>query len=515
MDFLVQDARPIAKIRRFPTVVLRRDAWDDYGFKTMFAVTLHLSATQRLDLDSVKVLLRGQEHGYTPMPDGAFSRLGSVYCSLGQASSYYEMLVKAGPSVFRPFLRGLRDVAYLPSVRNAFADEPGMSTSLLRFSGAQRALEEAPALLGLRRRGPASRLGFTYEFPGKASLSFGFGDVEELPNRLAVVIGYNGAGKTRLLANLAMLAYKDEHEAKDLAFVGTHGRYRGEKPSFGAVVAISYSAFDDFAVPGRSARDDDPLDDEHMSEKEAAVRNYTYCGLRKLDPHGNARTELKSIDQLTEEFVRARNRVVANERVDSLRAALHTLAREPSLRLIVDLPNPGAKESAAWRRTFESLSTGHKIVLHILVQLCAHLERRSLVLMDEPEQHLHPSLLAALLQAIGAILERHDSFAIVATHSPVVLQEVPARSVTVLRRTGDEVTVAAPRIETFAENVGLLTTHVFNLDSSLTDYQDVLRRLAESYSLDEIEELFDGRMSAQARSVVLSLQKGWPDADDR
>jgi predicted ATP-dependent endonuclease of OLD family len=39
-----------------------------------------------------------------------------------------------------------------------------------------------------------------------------------------------------------------------------------------------------------------------------------------------------------------------------------------------------------------------------VTQLAAHLRTRSLVLIDEPETHLHPPLVAALLRAIQALL---------------------------------------------------------------------------------------------------------------
>jgi predicted ATPase len=141
------------------------------------------------------------------------------------------------------------------------------------------------------------------------------------------------------------------------------------------------------------------------------------------------------------------------------------------------------------------------------------LERGAIVLIDEPELHLHPPLLAAMLRSIGISLDRHESFAVVATHSPVVLQEVPRKSVKVLRRDFRSVVIEAPEIETFAENVGLLTRYVFNLDSSRTDYQGVLRRLAQDHTIDEIDALFDGSMSSQARSLVFSYQRATPAAD--
>jgi hypothetical protein len=67
--------------------------------------------------------------------------------------------------------------------------------------------------------------------------------------------------------------------------------------------------------------------------------------------------------------------------------------------------------------------------------------------------------------------------------------------------------VTAPEIETFGENVGLLTREAFSLDSSATDFHSILERLTHEHTSDEIEALFGGRMSSQARAFVLSLKR--------
>jgi len=127
------------------------------------------------------------------------------------------------------------------------------------------------------------------------------------------------------------------------------------------------------------------------------------------------------------------------------------------------------------------------------------------VLFDEPESHLHPPLLAALLKSIRIILERTDSFCLLATHSPVVLQETPKSFVQVIRRNGPKTHILSPQIETFGENVGTLTHEIFSLDNSKTDFHDVLANLAMERSLPEIEKLFGNPLGFQARSYLFAL----------
>ncbi|EFN9246805.1 hypothetical protein D3031_22320, partial [Escherichia coli] len=132
-----------------------------------------------------------------------------------------------------------------------------------------------------------------------------------------------------------------------------------------------------------------------------------------------------------------------------------------------------------------------------------------LVLFDEPETHLHPPLLAVLMSALRIVLNEVDAFAIVATHSPVVVQETLSKNVNVITRNGEFTDFQRPEIETFGENIGAITSSVFSLTTQITDYHDELDKLIIEYKnnnnpLDDIEKCFDTGLSTQARSYVIS-----------
>ncbi|MCA1494453.1 AAA family ATPase [Ensifer sp. NBAIM29] len=140
-----------------------------------------------------------------------------------------------------------------------------------------------------------------------------------------------------------------------------------------------------------------------------------------------------------------------------------------------------------------------------MASLVAHCTRKSIVLFDEPETHLHPPLIAALMHSVRLVLERKNAFAIVATHSPVILQETLARHVRIVRRNGDNFDVLSPGMETFGENVGTLTYDTFGLTASTTDFHRILDRLVETHStLDDINLLFSPRLSGQALAYVMA-----------
>ena len=271
----------------------------------------------------------------------------------------------------------------------------------------------------------------------------------------------------------------------------TYGRISPLDLRFGKVVAISYSAFDTFAIPSS------PGSEEGFG--------YTYCGLRRVNDQ-NSNSGLKDVQEIAEEMATAISRIKMLVRQESLERALRPLREEPSFGLggyVLDV----LAEDERWRDEFNSLSSGHKISFNVIVQLVAALQQRSLVLIDEPESHLHPPLLAALMKGITNALESHRSYAVIATHSPVVLQEIASRYARVLRRHGSQSAFEEPEIETFGENIGLLTRHVFNLDNSQSDYVGVLRELASRSSLEEIEGLFVRGLSSQARALIMHAQR--------
>ena len=504
--YVIERGSPSPLAGEYPYVVLERDRWDDFGFKTMFDARLVSSPVNSQDLGAVKILKHGQEEGPTEVPE-RFSDLGDDFCSLGQAFSYYELIHNHLHQYAESILGGLRDVVWNIGIYESFYEEPGFRTSLLRSGSAQLALDGAASLLHDSKavqRNDALEFNFETSVGGEQfDIKFQFEDRQPLPGRMNVIIGYNGSGKTQLLANLANVAHADLVKRKRSRFIRQFGRLPEipAAPRFSSVIAVSYSAFDTFDLPGENA------DEERRLAASGEVFGYVYCGLRKYERNRGEKAvsprNLKSADEIQKELSAAMVLATSDNRSQRFIEALAPLLREPSFARVSLTGNLTLDDLR--HRMSAGLSTGHKMVLNIVVQLAAHLEPGSLVLIDEPETHLHPPLLAALLKSINKLLASYSSYAVIATHSPVVLQEIPRRYVRVLNRFGDFTQISSPEIETFGESVGTLTRHAFSLDSSSTDYHDVLRELSEGHSFGQVMEMFDGAMSAQALSYLASL----------
>jgi hypothetical protein len=118
----------------------------------------------------------------------------------------------------------------------------------------------------------------------------------------------------------------------------------------------------------------------------------------------------------------------------------------------------------------------------------------------------HPPLLSAFVRALSDLLTNRNGVAIIATHSPVVLQEVPKSCVWKMRRSGREVVVERPDIETFGENSGTLTSEVFGLEATHSGFHQLLREaIEEGLDYEDTVARFGGAMGSEAKAIVRSI----------
>jgi predicted ATPase len=532
-DFTV--VRPSRSIPRpvLPGVVLQQDYWNDYRFRTLYHLYVFTNEFSGL-IGPVKILRRGQAAADTiQLAPGRLEPLSEDYCSLGQSLDYYERLAELPDELRREILGHLRDALAFPDHAESFFEEPGWTTSVLRDIEWNSFRRDASVLLE-RDYTRVARLGLELSFQmiGWANplqlrfsapsdwrlwLPSGHG---KLPERIAVLTGRNGSGKSTLLARLARVLHASQRDrsSSELTALGSI-----DPPGIGftRVLNIAYSAFDAFQIPGLGQKERRQIADD----LKRGTGRYHFCGLRDIareleeglvdteapQLEGTSpiatdhqrRTLLKSIDELAAEFERTIERIWKAERHDLFDSAVKILASDPSFQDLGAYPTSTISQAPG--ETFAHWSTGHKVVMHATASMVAYTEAKSIVLIDEPESHLHPPLLAAFMHALRLILDTNDAFAVVATHSPVVAQETLGRHVSVVRRNGTETTIHPPRIETYGESIGEITDEVFGLNSDATDFHRTLQGLVSGgMTLESIEGLFERGLSLQARAYVMS-----------
>jgi hypothetical protein len=107
------------------------------------------------------------------------------------------------------------------------------------------------------------------------------------------------------------------------------------------------------------------------------------------------------------------------------------------------------------------LSSGQRLFAYIVVNLLGSIRRRSLVLIDEPELFLHPTLEISLVSMLKSILRAFGSKALIATHSLVVVRETPRDCVHVFEPTSEGLVIKHPPFQTFGADMQRISSYVF------------------------------------------------------
>jgi hypothetical protein len=479
------------------------DNWDDwFQFSTMYRLVVFDAEGKQHDLGDVKIGQFGMAPGERrPALPGSFESLGEEFFSIGQDATYYEGVDRLGPELRDTILTSLRDAALDLDLFERAKSEPVTRTSLLRSVSSVTVRSQFHRLaLG---HSTLTEYDFRYTAPRAKSddvppLEFAF-HVEpdsQPPSNIHVLIGRNGVGKTRVL-RLMSRALVAKKQSLLTTGVFSSDRLKGEERLFANLVSVTFSAFDPFQ----------PLPEQ----RDATLRvRYAYVGLQRPRTADNKPQSPKSPRVLMKEFVSGTSACRRAGKIDRWRRSLEALETDPLFKEAEVTRLSSQEVSKNWESEasglFKKLSSGHKIVLLTITKLVEEVDERTLVLLDEPEAHLHPPLLSAFVRALSNLLVERNGVAIVATHSPVVLQEVPRTCVWKLRRTGEQAFAERPEVETFGENVGVLTREAFGLEVTESGFHQLLKHaVSTGDSYEEVVQRFDAQLGAEASAIARAL----------
>lgn len=484
---------------------LLTDNWDDwFTFSTMYTLNIRDSKGEIHRIGSVKIGQAGMRPDQRrPDLEPSFDTLGDDFFSIGQDDTYYETLNDLGVDLRDRVLTGLRDMAFNPQHLETALKEKVTGVSLLR--SVTRATVQGQYARLAQGGARLSRYNFSYTGPQKLrskippiELNFVVEPESMPPSNIHVLIGRNGVGKTHLLNNMSRSLVDQRSNPQDVGAFEAGEEDEGQD-LFANLVSVTFSAFDPFdPLPNRRDRSDG-LPCAYVGLKRSGV---TTEG-KPLAP--------KSPDSLSREFG-ASVLVCRSQsaRLSRWRRALLMLEADPIFKA-ADVASLADEEltdelKASARKIFSNLSSGHKIVLLTITRLVETVEERTLVLLDEPEAHLHPPLLSAFVRALSDLLVNRNGVAIVATHSPVILQEVPNQCVWKIWRNGRIVQAERPTIETFGENVGVLTREVFGLEVTDAGFHQLLRDAArDEDDFEDVIAKFDHKLGGEARALIRAI----------
>ncbi|WP_412464102.1 AAA family ATPase [Flavobacterium mekongense] len=463
---------------KIPCFILQYRQWDDFNRKTSFYLSYINQDQEREYLGLVKI---GHIDEFEPLKilDKYYTELKDEFFSLCQSIQTYENLFSIlGKDLFEKYLNAMNDMAFLDAIRNEFEYNSNFTSSLIRTSEAEKAFKEAKSkLYGLKI---SKNFIFTYKTNlqntfGEHIVDFNFEDKKLLPNRIIALIGKNGTGKTQFLAQFALdLSGQSRNLLKEDVF-------QPHRPLFSKVIAISYSAFDKFTRPQK---------DKSFS--------YKYCGLK--DEDGKLLTGPKIVENYKESV----ELILKQNRQNTWYKVMQTIIDDDLADMFYEEIFENQNYEIVNNKTSKKLSSGQSFLMYVITEVLAHIRENSILLFDEPEMHLHPNAIANFVRMQEILLERFDSYSIVATHSPIILQEIPSRYVNVFERQGNVPMIYKLGIESFGENIDVLTEQVFKTIEVEDNYKKILKELSKSNTYKKVLKLFDDKLSLNAKTYLLN-----------
>lgn len=473
------------KPKKYPCFVLVADGWSDGYAHVQF--NLYYFHTE-YDYDSyglVKIIKRestmecSEEHRYYVKNDGIpdeFLRLPAEFCSLGQEEGYYRKIKGRFGDNYESVFMALNDAAVFAQIDDTFRNTEYYSC-LIRENEAERLVREA--LLILQGRNVADRYRFKYRFRPKYAendieFEFNFRDETKLmPRRIYAVIGKNGVGKTLFVTQLPL----------DLSDNNSNS-FSPAKPILSKVISIANSTFDDF----KRARN-------------TAKLNYYHFGLTKTVGDGQMP---KSKDDFTAELLNATKRIRLYNRVAHLKNVLSKLVFTESIEeLFVEVVKNERKvldiDTSKIKQLMKKMSSGESTLLYLFMCLESEMRYDSLLLLDEPETHLHPDAIAELLTALDDMLEEYQSCCVMVTHSPLLVRELTSDCVYVMEREDKMVILRKPGIETIGSGLNTITDDIFGSKNVQRNYKKRLSELALYHNYEDL------KASLESDDVPLSL----------
>lgn len=238
-----------------------------------------------------------------------------------------------------------------------------------------------------------------------------------------------------------------------------------------------------------------------------SIIEYRYCGLMKSE------RELMSQEELIEKFKANLKNINARENADRLLRIWKKIMSDVIAEQIIDsFFEYDDFESRIVDKSIDefcnNMSSGESIFVYSLTEIIANIRYDSLIMFDEPEQHLHPHAITKLIRAIYKVLDIFESYAIIATHSPLVIREMVSDNVLVFSRADNVLNVAKIGIESFGEDISLLSDIVFRNMNDQKRYEYVVKELVEDkgYGYKEVIEYLEGKHNKLGLSARLMIR---------
>jgi predicted ATPase len=539
----------IYDVKESGVVYLIFDYWDDYSYCTTFnAYYREDDSKEAVELGTVKIgclslASKGERrlsvNGFESfsikklIPSELFNKLPNDFFSLGQDMEYYKKINNIFEDENTEYYDSLKDIAYdYKRFKILYEEsEPCLKSSLMRNL-------YIPSVEQFNRisKGQAELTEYSFIFKcNEEQIGLNVIPSSLPPTNIHILIGRNGVGKTWLLHNIVC-------KLLDNCGVDINGLEKSNKytisdafsiecpqNSFAGIIGLSFSVFDDALA----------IDIKNKNQRliDEFKKKYKYIGsISKSQKDG--KTKVKSVEDLSTEFMEALSEISkSRNKTETYLETCKNLDSDSMFnengfiillesyfknnkRQDVYLNENNGQETALEKfhekvkKYFQRLSSGHMIIILSLTLLSQSISEKTIVLIDEPETHLHPPLLSTYIRTLSFLLLKKNAVAIIATHSPIVLQEVPKDCVNRIERIGPYMQFHKITLESFATNTDSLTREVFGLEVIKTGFYQLIEKEIEN-TFEESFNKFDQKVGFLGQVLMQSLINKKGDTDEK
>lgn len=522
-------------------IVPSESSWNDFAYRANSTVGVRNSADDQFkwsagfvafkdENDSRRFLekeLRARDALYF-----ASSEIRVPFATLFQSIKSYQLLVRAlSAETARTVASEARDVAHFQAIGKTiegwsdFTQSEHFVLAFMRSSDAAFAYRHAGEILaGRTLDAQDSRQNFNAEVKlgkGIANFHFQFERSALSDNRIVVLIGRNGVGKTASLMAIS----------KSLLGAQKRGVRLSNSPSFNQILVFAHSS--------NVAR---------FKLKRGHPRAASQL-VFSLDPKNAGSSALSSLfAQIARESGTGDNPM--HKLLEVFKTEFHGLAPQIPVR-----PSDDSAQRIFGGRSyvpFESfgrggeqarlervgriderrkpvfvgadmkprqLSLGQNVFVHFVLRAIAEGGPASAFLIDELENFLHPNLISKFVRILHTVLAQTKSIAILSTHSPYVVREVSSSQVHVLQLDPQGgVIVERPRMQSFGANISQISDDIFDDDLPRHLYLELMKRLPRERIA--VGQLIDGLRSEVSLDAVMRLREIYdqgidPDDEDQ
>lgn len=522
---------------KFPAIIFSPvdDSWNDFRFKCRYKFII-ASGSNQIDIEGnvflgfvsadKRIDSSGRILSEVDLVDA--NELPTFFTLQGGMDDYRDFLRAHGVSNSKYLLQSLNDLVVSKLVaKKAKLVEDAMKTKVFslafmrdseRFFAFHNADSILDGLEGERFSRISTRLSLSYElagFPGDHHFDLIFDTESILPKRIGVLIGRNGLGKSQALHTIVRSLTAGDDRFSDIELgrpmisrllaIATPGETVNTFPSERVNKRIKYRrlilnrgarakpsrGFCDLCV--QLARSEEFIGDNDRWELfKESIKFFPNIENIVIPLNSNASVEANHIMELKGKYYVPLLRL--NRGGEQAKLEVHGA--------IVSNANPMVHIDG----DIFPLSSGQLAFIKFVVQACLFIENGTLVLLDEPETHLHPNFISKFVRILDRLLKLTGSVAVIATHSAYFVREVPRTQVLVFKEGQDgQINIQNPRLKTFGADVGAISYFVFEDEITNALVEDILEQFPNG--LDDKRKLLSELEGELSADVVMYLRR--------